>query len=64
MGCASGSGGKTVDDKVGEGNDREARESLHQPGRRLRGCKEKETGWKNRDRTEEEGRERLRWERR
>ena len=36
VGCASGSSGGTVDDKVGEGDEKE-RESSHQPGRRLRG---------------------------
>ena len=36
-GCASGSGGGgTVDDKVGEDDERDARESSPQPGRRLR----------------------------
>ena len=47
VGCASGSGGGTVDDKVGEGDERDARESSPQPGRRLRGGKvtgRKETG--------------------
>ena len=38
-GCASGSGGGTVDDKVREDDEREARESSPQPGRRLRGGK-------------------------
>ena len=37
MGCASGSGMGTVDDKVGEDNERYARESSLQPGRGLRG---------------------------
>ena len=37
VGCASGSGGGTVDDKVGEDDERDARESSSQPGRRLRG---------------------------
>ena len=59
MGCASGSGGGKVDDKVDEDDERDARESSPQPGRRLRGgkvtgrsgigCKEmghKETGRK------------------
>ena len=36
--CTSGSGGATVD-KVGEHDDRDARESSLQPGRRLRGGK-------------------------
>ena len=40
MGCASGSGGRIVDDKVGEGDERGARESSPQPERRLRGGKE------------------------
>ena len=52
--CASGSGGGTVDDKVGEDDERDARESSPQSGRRLRGgkvtgCREtrrKETGRK------------------
>ena len=46
-GCASGSGGGTVDHKVGEDNERDARESSPQPGRRLKGGKgtrRKETG--------------------
>ena len=34
VGCASGSGGGTVDDKVGEDDERDARESSLQPGRR------------------------------
>ena len=49
MGCASGSGGGTVDDKVWGGDEGDARESSPQPGRRLRGGKvtgHKETGWK------------------
>ncbi|KAI0230091.1 Cilia- and flagella-associated protein 91 [Lamellibrachia satsuma] len=37
VGCASGSVGGTVDDKVGEGDDRDGRESSPQPGKRLRG---------------------------
>ena len=36
VGCASGSGGGTVDDKVWEDDERDARESSPQPGRRLR----------------------------
>ena len=47
--CASGSGGGTVDDKVGEDDERDARESSPQPGRRLRGGKVtgcRETGCK------------------
>ena len=35
VGCASGSGGETVDKKMGEGDERDARESSPQPGRRL-----------------------------
>ena len=35
LGCASGSGGGRVDDKVGEDDERDARESSPQPGRRL-----------------------------
>ena len=49
VGCASGSGGGTVDDKVGEDDERDARESSPQPGRRLRGGKvtgRRETGRK------------------
>ena len=38
VGCASGSGWGTVD-KVGEGDERDARESSLKPGRRLRGGK-------------------------
>ena len=38
VGCASGSGGGTVN-KVGEDNERDARESSPQPRRRLRGGK-------------------------
>ena len=33
---ASGSGGGKVDDKVGEGDEKDAKESSPQPGRRLR----------------------------
>ena len=50
VGCASGSGGETVDDKVGEDDERDARESSPQPGRRLRGGKvtgHRETGRKD-----------------
>ena len=36
MGCASGSYGGTVDDKVWGGDVRDIRESSPQPGRRLR----------------------------
>ena len=39
VGCANGSGWGTVDDKVGEDDERDARESSPQPGRRLRGGK-------------------------
>ena len=39
VGCSSGSGGGTVDDKVGGDDERDARESSPQPGRRLRGGK-------------------------
>ena len=54
VGCASGSGEGTVNDKVGEDDGKDARKSSPQPGRRLRGgkvtgCKEtgrKETGRK------------------
>ena len=38
-GCASGSGGGTVYDKVGEDDERYAKESSPQPERRLRGGK-------------------------
>ena len=47
VGCATGPGGGTVDDKVGKDDERDARESSPQPGRRLRGGKvtgRKETG--------------------
>ena len=50
VGCASGSSGGTVDDKVGEGDEVGARESSHQPGRRLKGYKV--TGWKETGRNE------------
>ena len=49
VGCASGSGGGTLDDKVGEDDERDARESSPQPGRRLREGKvtgRRETGRK------------------
>ena len=50
VGCVSGSsGGGTMDDQVGEGDERDARESSPQSGRRLRGGKvtgRKETGCK------------------
>ena len=39
VGCASGSGGGTVDDNVGEDDERDTRENSPQPGRRLRGDK-------------------------
>ena len=39
VGCASGSGRGTIDDKVGEDDERDARESSPQSGRRLRGGK-------------------------
>ena len=39
VGYASGSSGGTVDDKVGEDNERDARESSPHPRRRLRGDK-------------------------
>ena len=39
VGCASGSGGWKVDDKVGEDDEGDARESSPQSGRRLRGGK-------------------------
>ena len=48
-------GGGTVDDKVGEDNERDARESSPQPGRRLRGGKvtgHRETGRKQTGRRE------------
>ena len=37
VGCAYGSGGETVHDKVGEDDERDSRESSPQLGRRLRG---------------------------
>ena len=49
VGCASGSSEGTVDDKVWGGDERDARESSPQPGRRLRGGKgtgQKEMGRK------------------
>ena len=58
VGCASGSGGGTVDDKVGEDDERDARESSPQPGRRLRGDKvtgRRETGRKETGRRETGG---------
>ena len=50
VGCASGSGEGTVD-KVGEDDERDARESSHQPGRMLRGGR-RETGRKEKERRE------------
>ena len=47
--CASGSGGGTVDDKVGEDDERDAKERSPQSGMRLRGGKvtgHRETGHK------------------
>ena len=56
VGCASGSdGGGAVDDKVGEDDEKDARESSPQPGRRLRGIKmtgRMETGLKETGRNE------------
>ena len=55
VGYASGSGGGTVDDKVGEDDERDARESSPQSGRRLRGGKvigRRETGRKEMGRRE------------
>ena len=55
VGCASGSGGGTVDDKVGEDDERDDMESSPQPGRRLRGGKvtgRRETGRKETGRRE------------
>ena len=54
-GCASGSSGGTVDDKVGEDDERDTRENSPQPGRRLRGGKVtglRETGRKETGRRE------------
>ena len=56
-GCASSSGGGTVDDKVGK-DTRDARESSPQPGRKLRGGKvtgRRETGRKETGRKETGG---------
>ena len=36
VGCTNGSGGGTVNVKVGEGDEKDAKESSPQPGRRLR----------------------------
>ena len=55
VGCPSGSCGGTVDDKVGEGDERDASESSPQPGRRIRGGKvtgRMETGRKETGRRE------------
>ena len=55
VGCVSGSGGGTLDDKVGEDDEIGARESSLQPGRRLRGHKvtcRRETGRKETRRKE------------
>ena len=55
MGCARGSGGGTVYDKLGEDDERDARESSPQPGRRLRRGKvtgRRETGRKETRRKE------------
>ena len=55
VGCASGSGGGTVDDKAGRDDKGDARESSPQPGRRLRGGKVtgcRETGCKETGRRE------------
>ena len=60
VGCASGSGGGTVDDKLGEDDERDARESSPQSGRRLRGSKvtgRRETGHKETRRKEMGGKE-------
>ena len=54
VGCASRSGWGTVDNKVGKGDEKYARESSHQPGRRLRGGKL--TGRKENGRNETGGR--------
>ena len=54
-----GSGGRTVDDNVGEDDDRDAKENSPQPRRRLRGGKvtgHKETGRKETGRKKWEGR--------
>ena len=53
VGCASGYGGGTVDDKVGEDDKRDARESSPQPWRRLRGGKV--TGRRRQDERRREG---------
>ena len=58
VGCASGSSGGTVDDKMGEGDERDARESSPRPGRRMRGGKvtgRKVTGRKETGRNETGG---------
>ena len=58
--CASGSGGGSVDDKVGEDDEGDARESSPQPGRRLRGGKvtgRRETGRRETEHKETQRRE-------
>ena len=55
MGCVSGLGGGTVNDKVGESDERDARENSPQSGRRLRGGKV--TGWKEAGREDTERKE-------
>ena len=55
VGCASGSSGVTIDDKVGEDDERDARESSPQSVRRLKGGKltgRRETGRKETGRRE------------
>ena len=55
VGCANCSGGETVDDKAGEDDERDSRESSPQSGRRLRGSKmtdHKETACKETERKE------------
>ena len=62
LGCASGSGGGTVDNKAGDDDGIDVRESSPQPARRLRGGKvtdrresgRKGTGWKETGRKETE----------
>ena len=49
VGCVSGSGGGTVNDKVGEGDEKDAKErSPQERGRRETGRNERECLWKNR----------------
>ena len=55
MGCASDSGVGTVDDKLWGSDERDARESSLQPGRRLR--RSMVTGWKETGRMEMGGTE-------